>query len=96
MDKQSQKEMKMHKASYFMYEKTKKECLERMSEAMNPDGSKKWSQEEIDEKLKMIQIMQDDVKQKFLISGGNPDELITEVITTTKIKPKKPIEKKNI
>lgn len=96
MDKQSQKEMKMHKASYFMYEKTKKECLERMSEAMNPDGSKKWSQEEIDEKLKMIQIMQDDVKQKFLISGGNPDELIAEVLTTTKIKPKKPIEKKNI
>ena len=95
MDKQSQKEMKIHKASYFMYEKTKKECLERMSEAMNPDGSKRWSQEEIDEKLKMIQTMQDDVREKFLISGGNPDELIVEAeSTTTNMKPKKPIEKK--
>ena len=47
-DKSKIKEMKMHKESYFMYEKTKKECYERMSEAMNPDGSKRWTQEDID------------------------------------------------
>lgn len=98
MDKQqkdTEKQMKMHKASYFMYEKTKKECVERMSEAMNPDGSKRWSQEEIDEKLKMIQTMQDDVKEKFLICGGNPAELFTQEQTTQAKKSKKPIVRKN-
>ena len=98
MDKQqkdTEKQMKMHKASYFMYEKTKKECVERMSEAMNPDGSKRWSQEEIDEKLKMIQTMQDDVKEKFLICGGNPAELFTQEKTTQVKKSKKPIVRKN-
>lgn len=78
MNKPNQKEIKMHKTSYFMYEKTKAECIERMSEAMNPDGSKRWTQEEIDEKVKMIQMMQDDVKEKFLISGGNPNDLIVQ------------------
>ena len=98
MDKQqkdTEKQMKMHKASYFMYEKTKKECIERMSEAMNPDGSKRWSQEEIDEKLKMIQTMQDDVKEKFLICGGNPAELFTQETPTQVKKSKKPIVRKN-
>lgn len=75
-DKSKIKEMKMHKESYFMYEKTKKECYERMSEAMNPDGSKRWTQEDIDEKIKMIQTMQDDVKNKYIYAGGNPDDLI--------------------
>ena len=78
MNKPNQKEIKMHKTSYFMYEKTKAECIERMSEPMNPDGSKRWTQEEIDEKVKMIQMMQDDVKEKFLISGGNPNDLIVQ------------------
>lgn len=98
MDKQqkdNEKQMKMHKASYFMYEKTKKECIERMSEAMNPDGSKRWSQEEIDEKIKMIQTMQDDVKEKFLICGGNPVDLVVQENNTTAKVEKKPIIRKN-
>jgi hypothetical protein len=99
MDKQqkdNEKQMKMHKASYFMYEKTKKECIERMSEAMNPDGSKRWSQEEIDEKIKMIQTMQDDVKEKFLICGGNPADLVIQENNTIVKPTKKPIMRKNV
>lgn len=86
MNKPNPKEINMHKTSYFMYEKTKAECIERMSEAMNPDGSKRWTQEEIDEKVKMIQMMQDDVKEKFLISGGNPNDLVIPVETPVKQK----------
>ena len=79
------KAIKMHKESFFMYEKTKKECKERLSEAMNPDGSKRYDQEYIDEKLKQIQDMQDEVKVKYLMAGGNPDELVEQA---------KPAEKK--
>lgn len=77
-DKSKMKEIEMHKQSFFMYEKTKQECIERMSEAMNPDGSKRWSKEDIDEKINMIQTMQDDVKNKFIFAGGNPNDLIVK------------------
>ena len=58
-----------------MYEKTKKETIERMSEAMNPDGSKKFTQEDIDEKLKLINEMQSDVIERYIASGGNIEDL---------------------
>lgn len=92
MDNNS-KQIKLHKESYFMYEKTKKECYERMSEAMNEDGSKRFSNDEIQEKIKQIQIMQDDVKEKFLIAGGDLSEL--EIDIKEKIVDKKVVTKKN-
>ena len=74
-EKDLKKEREIHKQSYFMYEKTKKEVEERMYEAMNPDGSKKYNQEQINERLNMIQIMQDDIKEKFLYCNGDINEL---------------------
>lgn len=88
------KAIKMHKESFFMYEKTKKECKERLSEAMNPDGSKRYDQEYIDEKLKQIQDMQDEVKVKYLMAGGNPDELVEQAKPTEKKTKTKPVELK--
>ena len=102
--KDNKKEIKVHLESFLMYERTKRECLEKMSEAMNSDGSKRYTQEEINEKVKMIQQMQDDVKNKYLFAGGNPEELnvLTEDVKTTKktekrkITPKKNNEKNTI
>lgn len=94
-DSKKKKEMKIHKTSYLMYEKTKKECIERMTEAMNEDGSKRFSQEDIDEKIKMLEMMQEDVKQKFLYCGGNVNDLITvEDKKEVKTKTRTPIVKK--
>ena len=69
------KDIKVYKESYFMYEKTKRETMEKLSEAMNEDGSKRYNDEDIKNKINQIQIMQDDVKQKFLISGGDINDL---------------------
>lgn len=95
MDKYTKKEIATHKASYFMYEKTKKETFERMSEAMNPDGSKKWDKDDIKERINQIQQMQDDVKMKFLHAGGNPDELtsLENTVETPKIKKQVTVKK---
>ena len=68
MDKNIAKKVKTLKTSFLMYEKTIKECREKLSEAMNDDGTKKFTQEEIEEKVNFIKKMQDDVKQKFLMS----------------------------
>jgi hypothetical protein len=93
-NKNQKKQISIFKESFFMYEKTKKECIERMSEAMNPDGSKRWSSEDIADRVKLIQEMQDDVKEKFLLSGGNPNDLIVKNEKPSTTKTKKPIEKK--
>lgn len=82
------KAIKMHKESFFMYEKTKKECKERLSEAMNPDGSKRYDQEYIDEKLKQIQDMQDEVKVKYMMAGGDPEDLVVPTKSTPEKKTK--------
>ena len=71
------KDIKVYKESYFMYEKTKRETIEKLSEAMNEDGSKRYTDEDIKNKISQIQMMQDDVKQKFLISGGDINDLNT-------------------
>ena len=94
MDKYTKKEIATHKASYFMYEKTKKETFERMSEAMNPDGSKKWDKDDIQDRISQIQKMQDDVKMKFLHAGGNPDELVSLENTIDTQKTKKQVSVK--
>lgn len=86
------KAVKMHKESFLMYEKTKKECKERLSEAMNPDGSKRYDQEYIDEKLKQIQDMQDEVKVKYMMAGGDPEDLVE----STKPTPEKKVKTKAI
>ena len=95
------KKLKTFKESYFMYEKTKKETEERMREAMNPDGSKKWSEENIKEKIALIQSMQDEVLEKYIYIGGNVEDLTTgntssNTHATKKniLKPQKKTEKK--
>lgn len=91
MNNNIEKEIKTHKESYFMYERTKKEAEERMKEAMNPDGSKKFTPEQIKEKIDMLNFMQDEVKQKFINAGGNVEDLViyTTVSKKTTVKPKK-------
>ena len=92
VDKLNKKAMKIHKETFFMYERTKKETQERLSEAMNPDGSRKYDQDYIDEKIQSLNDAQEDAKMKFLAVGGNPDELVIDSKPTTK---KKSITKKS-
>lgn len=92
----NKKEIKTYMESFFMYEKTKKETFEKMSEAMNPDGSKRFSEKDIEKQINMIQMMQDDIKNKYLFAGGNPDDLVVNGVNLKKktqkrkITPKKP------
>ena len=92
----NKKEIKTYLESFLMYEKTKKETFEKMSEAMNPDGSKRFSEKDVEKQISMIQMMQDDIKNKYLFAGGDPNELILKQekiekkSQKRKISPKKP------
>ena len=88
------KKIKTFKESFLMYERTKKETEERMREAMNADGTKRWTNEDIKEKLALIQTMQDDVKDKYLYLGGKIEELYDETTEKKTVAKKTPIKVK--
>jgi hypothetical protein len=62
---------------------------------MNPDGSKKWTEDDIQEKLKLIQIMQDEVREKYLYAGGKIEDLFESTSPKPAAK-KAPIKKPTI
>ena len=84
IDKTQKQQIAIHKNSYLMYENTKKETRERMKEAMNTDGSKKWTEEDIENRLQQLQELQDDIKQKYLFAGGKEEDLLVEPEKPTK------------
>ena len=94
------KKLKTFKESFLMYERTKKETEERMREAMNPDGSKRWTEEDIEEKIGLIQTMQNEVRDKYLYTGGNIEDLTVltpvnnETVKKNTLKVNKPTLKK--
>lgn len=93
MEQNQKRTLAILKESFFMYEKSIKDAQEKLSEAMQPDGSKKFTQEQINNKLNQIREMQDDVKGKFLSLGGDLSELSTNAEVKKTTKTKAPIKK---
>ena len=97
MEQNQKKTLSILKESFLMYERSIKEAQERLKEAMLPDGTKKFKQEDIDMKIKQLREMQNDIKDKYVMCGGDVEDLhILEKgkeNTTTKpkaiVKPKK-------
>lgn len=68
-------ELRMLKSSYDMYETTKKETRRNMRDAVNPDGTKKYTQEDIKKSIALITEAQNDIVEKYTVAGGNPEDL---------------------
>lgn len=75
MDIRQKKALQIIENTYDMYERTKKDVERRMKDDLNEDGSKKYSEEEITEKLNEIQAAQDDVIQQYVETGGDVNDL---------------------
>lgn len=70
-----EKALRQLKSSYDMYEKTKKETEKRLKTAMNPDGTKRYTTEQIKENINLIVEAQADIVQQYLVLGGNEADL---------------------
>jgi len=76
MDKENEKQIKIDLSSIEMYEKTKKETYEKMKGATNKgDGSRRYSDEEINDHIKVIDRAEQDVIEDYLSRGGDPEVL---------------------
>ena len=70
-----EKNRKIIESTYDMYESFKIKTREGMESATNPDGSRKYSEEDIELKIKTICEAQDDKVKEYAMIGGNPEDL---------------------
>lgn len=75
MDYAQEQALKILESSYDMYERTKKDVERKMRDELNEDGSKRYSESAIQDKLRQIQEAEDDIIQQYIQTGGNPDDL---------------------
>ena len=75
MEQNQKKTLSILKESFLMYERSIKEAQERLKEAMLPDGTKKFKQEDIDAKIKQLREMQNDIRDKYAMCGGDIEDL---------------------
>lgn len=78
------KELETLKNSFLMYENTRKQTEKNMKTALNPDGTKKYDKEKIDAELALIDEAENEVIQKYVLAGGNADDLKKKRRKTTK------------
>lgn len=72
---QVEKALKQLKCSYDMYEKTKKETEKRMREMLLPDGTKKYTEDDINKELALINEAENDVITQYKNLGGSEEDL---------------------
>ena len=87
--KDIEKQRKQLKASFDMWENTIDEAVKSMKNARNEDKSKKYTEDEIEDKVAMLREGQQDIIEKWVFLGGSVDEL-----RGTKTVSSKPVVKK--
>ena len=70
-----EKALKRLKASYDMYEKTKKETVKRMKETLLPDGTRRYTDEDIDKNVSLIDAAEADTVAQYVALGGKEEDL---------------------
>ena len=71
----NEKELATIRTSYDMYEETKKQTQKALKKALNPDGTRKYSDEKIAETISIIEASQSELCDKYKMLGGDPNDL---------------------
>ena len=73
--KDIEKQRKQLKASFDMWEKTINETIENMKNARNEDKTKKYTEDQIEDKVEMLREGQQDIIEKWVFLGGSVEDL---------------------
>lgn len=77
-----ERSLKQLKLQYDMYEKTKKETEKKMKSALNPDGTKKYQQADIDKQIELLETAEQGIIDQYVGYGGNIEDLKKKKKTT--------------
>lgn len=83
---EDRKQLEVLKTSYEMYEESKKKTEKRMKSALNADGIKKFTDEDIKKEMDLIEDAEKEIFQKYAMFGGDPEELKKKSVTKKKTK----------
>ena len=83
-------------ASFRMWEKTIKETVDNMKNARNDDGRRKYTDDQIADKVELLKNGEQDIIEKWVFLGGSIDELIASTEKSTKPVVKKKNEFKTV
>jgi hypothetical protein len=86
--KDLERQKKQLKASFDMWEKTINETIETMKDARTETKEKKYTPDEIEEKVELLRNGQQDVIEKWLFLGGTMEELKSTPSTKPVVKKK--------
>ena len=86
--KDLEKQKKQLKASFDMWEKTINETVESMKNARTETNEKKYTPDQIEEKVELLKNGQQDIIDKWLFLGGSLDELKSTPSTKPVVKKK--------
>lgn len=81
-----EKELNTLKNSFLMYETTIKATERNMKNALGADGNKLYSQEDIDEELALLENAEDEIISKYVLAGGDANDLKKKRKKTTRKK----------
>ena len=70
------------RASYQMYEKTIVETRDNMTKAVNANNVRKYSDAQIEDRLKLLREAQHGVLEEYLMAGGNADDIKKEILSS--------------
>ena len=87
--KDLEKQKRQLKASFDMWEKTIKETIDAMKNARKEDNTKKYTEDEIADKVEMLKNGQQDIIDKWVFLGGTMEELRGETKSTKPVVKKK-------
>ena len=79
-EKDIKKELEILESSNLMYENTKNKARIEMKRVLNEDGSRRFTDEQIENKISLIEEAQKELFQKYEAFGGNVEELKTKTL----------------
>ncbi len=74
------KELKRLKTSYVMYEKAKQDAVNKRNTLTDKHGNKLYNSESLQETINLMNNMQQDIIDQYMMYGGEKEELLTETI----------------
>lgn len=77
-EKDRLKELKRLKGSYAMYEKAKQDAVNKRSTITDKHGNKVYSNESLQETINLMNNMQQDIVEQYIMYGGDKEELMSE------------------
>ena len=77
-EKERLNELKRLKNSYAMYERAKKESIEKRKNMNDQYGNKKYSDNSIESTIEIMENMQNDILEQYLKYGGSKEDLLSE------------------